>query len=241
LATVSSSPTYSETAFPVPHVRTVIMRCLFGEIERHPSNTSKPNPDVFASDLPVFTTDVRMDKAKQLFEAGPRPGDFAISATGGGGPVEMTFWAPEPAVQWRLSGRAYLLGPDADDDTEAAKTVREEIRKHLRLKEGEADKEDGWSWAREVTAIFGNMSPQSRGWFRNPPPGTPVDQPLPDKRLGFGQKIDDLEDELARQNFRVVVVVPHEVDQVDLSDLDGHKRWRHRLLDGKWQTVEVWP
>ncbi|CAL3963088.1 unnamed protein product, partial [Diplocarpon coronariae] len=40
--------------------------------------------------------------------------------------------------------------------------------------------------------------------FKNPAPGTPIgSQP---EGLGLGQKVSDLEDEVARKNFRVVII-----------------------------------
>jgi pyridoxamine 5'-phosphate oxidase len=243
---ISSSP--SSLPFGVPHVRTVVMRYLLGSMTPHPANPAPLNPRTFESDMPVFTTDVRMAKVAHLFATGPRPDDVETSATGGGGPVEMVFWATGPSVQWRLAGRAYVLGPDADRDTDAARTVREALESRMRKMDAskgaddERQREKEWSWEREVTAMFGNQSPQTRGWFRQPPPGVPLDEPLPDKRLGLGQTVDDLHDEVARKNFRLVVVVPDEVDQADLSDPKRPRRWRYRLEDGgKWATTETWP
>jgi hypothetical protein len=61
--------------------------------------------------------------------------------------------------------------------------------------------------------------------------------------------VEDLEDEVARRNFRVVVIVPQEVDLVDLSDMKNPKRWLFVLredsseakIPGEWEKVEVWP
>ena len=116
----------------------------------------------------------------------------------------------------------------------------------------------GWSWAKEVTAHFGNLSPAMRGSFKNPPPGTPVSIPPSDKRLGLGQKVNDLDDEVARSNFSVVIIKPDEVEQVDLSDPDKARRWKFTYvgpitLDGHpgdgedkdgeyyWKREELWP
>jgi hypothetical protein len=92
-----------------------------------------------------------------------------------------------------------------------------------------------------------------RGSFKAPPPGTPVAYHT-EKGEGLGQRVDDLEDEAARRNFRVVVIVPDEVDQVDLRDELRPRRWLYvyRGADGEsklpggevigeWEKVEVWP
>ncbi|KAF7518112.1 hypothetical protein G7054_g13583 [Neopestalotiopsis clavispora] len=92
-----------------------------------------------------------------------------------------------------------------------------------------------------------------RGTFRNPPPGRPVNLAVGDG-LGLGQKVTDLDDEVARRNFRVVVIVPEEVDRCDLSDPARGRRWFYRFVgaEGKpefpgghvedgWEKLETWP
>ena len=221
------------------------MRCLLGSLAAHPENPAPLNPTVYESDMPVFTTDVRMAKVSHLFASGPHPDDgddASSSATGGGGPVEMVFLAPARSTQWRLAGSAYVLGPNADDDTVSARRVREFLAERMRVVAGGSEEAvKTWSWAREVTALFGNQSRLERGWFRNPPPGMPVDDPLPEKRLALGQCVDDLNDEVARSNFRIVVVVPSEVDQVNMTDPARPRRWQHRFVGGQWETREIWP
>ncbi len=64
----------------------------------------------------------------------------------------------------------------------------------------------------------------------------------------------DLHDALARANFRVVVVVPDQVDYVDLSRPDDPRRWLYTYVgpDGGdargagdvvagWERCEMWP
>ncbi|OAA58114.1 zn 2cys6 transcription factor [Niveomyces insectorum RCEF 264] len=106
-----------------------------------------------------------------------------------------------------------------------------------------------------------------RGTFRNPPPGRPRPRPDPaDPAVpgsGLGAPVDDdhLDDPAARANFRVVVLVPTEVDQVDLARADDPRRWFYRYVgddgeedagnarddegDGEvingWKKWEVWP
>lgn len=79
-----------------------------------------------------------------------------------------------------------------------------------------------------------------RGTFRNPPPGTPISQ-SPGEGLGLGQIVEDLEDGVARENFRVLVIVPEEVDRVDLTDPERGRRWDYRLEGREWKERELWP
>lgn len=56
-------------------------------------------------------------------------------------------------------------------------------------------------------------------------------------------KVDDLHDKYARKNFRVVVIKPEEVEQLDLSD--PAKAFRHKFTynedSGEWKMEELWP
>lgn len=221
-----------------------------------------------------------------------------------GGPVEAVFWSGSPAqTQWRVRGRAVVVGPDiesasdsgpglesgssgvvsarardgakalllsrmrpfADTDADLGNlgaqsqgTVRDDQEEPLVAVTEVPEEDDKWSFARELTAHFGNLSPLMRGTFRNPPPGTPMHQDEgggggnPEHRLG--QRVWDLHDAEARRNFRVVVIVPDELDQVDLRDPERARRWLWRRCasadackegndgaDEEWKRVELWP
>ncbi|KAM5348425.1 hypothetical protein ACJ41O_008249 [Fusarium nematophilum] len=224
------SPSVSNGDPITPRSRTVVFRGLWAELPANPKNQAPLNPPAYESDLLTITTDARMEKVPEL-----SPDGSSVPQSGGGGPVEAVFWAVPSRTQWRLRGRAYLLGPDIDQPSAAP--VKQAIEKHMRLR---GDDSGSWDWAREVTAHFGNLSPVMRGSFRNPPPGTPRNE-KPAPGLGLGQKVDDLNDEVARGNFRVVVIVPEEVDRVDLSDPEEGKRWNYRLAGDSWEETELWP
>ena len=235
-----SSPSASQFT---PRARTVIFRGLWACLPVNPKNTAELNPDVYESDLPTITTDSRMDKVPELL--GSASSAAANSQSGAGGPVEAVFWAAEPHTQWRIRGRAYLIGPDIDSPS--ADPVRAALETHMRStssSEAASRGSHSWSWSRELTAHFGNLSPGMRGSFRNPPPGTPLSE-TPAQGLGLGQKVEGLHDEVARANFRVLVVVPEEVDRVDLTDPDRGRRWNYKLMGSDctatWKVTELWP
>jgi pyridoxamine 5'-phosphate oxidase len=262
LSTLSVHPNHSAgLAAPgyTPRARTLVYRGMWASLPDNPKNSAPHNPDVYEADLVAFTTDARMGKVPELFDsasAGPRSEDEGYGSSGGGGPVEAVFWASKHKTQWRLAGRAYVLGPDIEGDSAAAKAVRQIVLAKMRRKDGDASPGE-WSFAREITAHFGNLSPIMRGSFRNPPPGVPLSQPPEDERLKLGQSVTDLYDEVARANFRVVVVVPIEVDRVDLMDPKRGRRWRYRFFEegqeastervgqgemvGGWDVTELWP
>ncbi|KAK7926994.1 Zn 2cys6 transcription factor [Apiospora marii] len=234
----------------VPRARTCVYRGMWASIPVNPKNEAELNPDIYEADMLTFTTDIRMDKMSELWEDGAvaaggdaLEGNGAWTGSGGGGPVEAVFWAKEPMVQWRIRGKAIVVGPDIEDSDEG-RAAQKALMSRMRKKEGA--NADQWSFTREVTAHFGNLSPGMRGSFRNPPPGTPVDSPV-DDGLGLGQKVTDLQDSIARKNFRVVVIVPYEVDRTDLSDPERGRRWIYRRAtdqkteSGNWEKAELWP
>jgi len=243
-----------------PRARYCIFRSFWAELPENHRNTAPRNPRVYESDLLAFTTDVRMNKAAQVIS----PADFSPTqsqynvdssaptfASGGGGPCEAVFWIKELKVQWRLRGDAFILGPDIDGDAKGPELVRKELGK--RMREVDPTKKGEWSWSREVTGQFGNLSPGMRGSFANRPPGKPVSEPLADESqyVAQGSKVDDLDHAIARQNFRVVVIRPYEVEWTDLEDPSKSRRRVYTLrgaageagtvADADWDFVETWP
>ena len=82
--------------------------------------------------------------------------------------------------------------------------------------------------------------------FKNPPPGQSITKPYDDRNLALGSKAVDLNDPVARKNFRLVVIVPDSVEQTDLSDPDKARRYRYTFdenaaANGRWKTEELWP
>ena len=91
------------------------------------------------------------------------------------------------------------------------------------------------------------------GSFKNPQPGSPVSV-VPAEGHATGQKVSDLEDSVARENFRVVIIKPTVVEQLDLSDPDKARRYRFTFVGdstqetddggeviGEWRREELWP
>lgn len=243
-----------------PRGRTCVFRGLWASLPPNDKNNAQRNPDAYESDCLTLTTDARMAKVPELFGSGETGDAPVASSSGGGGPVEAMFWVPATGTQWRLRGHAWVLshadisGADTASSP-GAKAAREAISKRMRSTTTITSSGDGWSWEREVEAHFGNLSPGMRGSFKNPPPGTPrAKEPGPGE--GLGQKVGDelLGDEVARRNFRVVVIVPEEVDTWDGKDPDNQRRYVYTFVGpdakatapggeviGGWEKVEVWP
>ncbi|CRG84375.1 hypothetical protein PISL3812_01668 [Talaromyces islandicus] len=231
VATVQRDP---QSGSSIPRVRYCGFRGFFGDLKLHHSaekqlkEENELNPSLYESDLLAFTTDVRMQKIEQF-------SDFERA-------IEVVFWVKELMAQWRLRGKAFVIGDDASKSAE--KESRAEIFKALRRKPNypEASAED-WTWEKEVTAYFANHSPIMRGSFKNPPPGQPLSDEPTDPNLKLGQKVTGLHDATARANFRVVAIRVEEVDRLDLTVPERAARWR--IADsnkaGQWEEVELWP
>ena len=236
---------------------------MWAELPENKHNDAPQNERIYESELPTFTTDVRMEKVGELFASseGHAVDREQVQGSGGGGPVEAVYWIKETGTQWRIAGKAFVVGEDIEGDgnqSSGVRTVKSEVGARMRaVKEGE------WSWGKELTAHFGNCSPGMRGkvfhtnentrlaadamlqgTWRNPPPGTPATQP-PDKEHELGQKVSDLHDPIARKNFRVVIIVPDTVEQTDISDPENSRRWKYTFVakegKGGWEKVELWP
>ena len=150
VSTVARDPA---TGTVMPRVRICGFRGFFGELKPHPSGekqleeNGEKNPAIFESDMLSFTTDVRMEKVGQLAEFN--------------GAIEVAFWVKEAMSQWRIRGRAFVIGDDAEEKHE--QEARREILKGLRRRKQNVDDEKQWTWEKEVTTYFANHTPFLRG------------------------------------------------------------------------------
>lgn len=167
LSTLAAAPPGSPTPY-VPRARYCIFRGFWAELPENEHNHAPKNPRVYESDLPTFTTDVRMEKVGQIFGSSAGHADKAsqTQGSGGGGPVEAVWWNEEAGTQWRIKGRAFIVAPDIDDGEESSgvRTVKSEVGRRMRIID--ATHEDDWSWARELTGAFGNQSPGIKGTYQ---------------------------------------------------------------------------
>lgn len=149
----------------MPRVRYCIHRGFWAELPENKHNDAERNPQVYQSDCPTFTTDVRMEKVGQIFatSAGHAESNAQIQGSGGGGPVEAVYWNADTGTQWRIKGRAFVIADDIEGDEESSgvRTVKSEVGKRMRIVD--EGKEDQFSWQRELTGFFGNQSPGIKG------------------------------------------------------------------------------
>jgi pyridoxamine 5'-phosphate oxidase len=154
----------------LPRARYCIMRGFWAELPENKHNNAPMNPHVYESEMPAFTTDVRMNKPIELFgsSAGHAEDVSQAQGCGGGGPCEAVWWVKEAMVQWRMKGEAFVVGNDVEGEegekeSSGVRTLKSEVGSRMRVVDGE--KEGEWSWKRELTGHFGNNSPGLRGVF----------------------------------------------------------------------------
>jgi hypothetical protein len=156
----------------LPRARYCIMRGFWSELPENKHNNAPMNPRVYESEMPAFTTDVRMNKPIELFASSSGHAKDASQAqgSGGGGPCEAVWWIKECQVQWRMKGEAFVVGNDVEGgegekekESSGVRTLKSEVGSRMRVVD--AEKEGEWSWKRELTGHFGNNSPGLRGMF----------------------------------------------------------------------------
>ena len=152
----------------LPRARYCIMRGFWSELPENKHNNAPMNPKVYESDMPAFTTDVRMNKPIELFASSSGHAKDASQAqgSGGGGPCEAVWWVKEAMVQWRMKGEVFVVGNDVEGEekeSSGVRTLKSEVGSRMRVVD--AEKEGEWSWKRELTGHFGNNSPGLRGLF----------------------------------------------------------------------------
>ncbi|OJJ76984.1 hypothetical protein ASPBRDRAFT_112346 [Aspergillus brasiliensis CBS 101740] len=234
--TTLSTPPLSKT--PLPRSRTVEFRGFFPTLNLHSSAIQSLkdqhiglNPDIYESEMIALTTDKRMEKVQELESSG--------------GVVEAVFWLREVGNQWRVRGKGVIIGDDiqGEKEREARGFVERGLRRKDTTTTGDGDGDGEWNWDRQVDMYFANHSPGMRGSFKNPPPGTPRSQQPENPELKLGQKVEDLKDKVARENFRVVVIRPEEVERLDINDPSNPIRTRWTAVrDGEeWEEVDLWP
>jgi len=167
-SSLHSAPSGAPTQH-VPRARYCIFRGFWAELPENKHNEAPMNERNFESEMPTFTSDVRMMKVPEIFgsSAGHAKSLDQAVGSGGGGPCEAVWWVKETQIQWRMKGQAFVIAPDIEEETDQSKmgsgvrTVKSEVGSRMRVV-----KEDGksdWSWSKELTAHFGNNSPGLRG------------------------------------------------------------------------------
>ncbi len=141
---------------------------MWAELPENKYNDATHNERIYESDLLAITTDVRMAKVPEIFGSSPGHGTVEQSqGSGGGGPVEAVFWVKGAMTQWRIKGEAYVVAQDIEgegEESSGTRTVKSKVGERMRVVKEEG--KENWSWSKELTAHFGNLSPGMRGSFK---------------------------------------------------------------------------
>ena len=168
-SSLAPAPKKGPTDF-LPRARYCIYRGMWAEIPENKHYDGPTNEKIYESELPTFTTDVRMGKPFELFasSSGHAKDHSQSQGSGGGGPCEAVWWIKgDTQVQWRMKGEAFIVGPDIEGEGDQSKessgvrTAKSEIGSRMKVIKEEG--KENWSWKTEVTNHFGNMSPGMKG------------------------------------------------------------------------------
>lgn len=160
-SSLAPAPKGSPTEY-LPRARYCIYRAMWAELPENKHNDAPMNDRVYESDMPCFTSDVRMNKVFELFasSAGKADDTSLTQGSGGGGPCEAVWWVKtdKTKVQWRIKGTAFVVGNDIEGEEESSgvRTVKTQLFSRMRVVKEEG--KSGWSWAKELTG-YGKKSP----------------------------------------------------------------------------------
>ncbi|GKZ23156.1 hypothetical protein AbraIFM66951_002093 [Aspergillus brasiliensis] len=211
--TTLSTPPLSKT--PLPRSRTVEFRGFFPTLNLHSSAIQSLKDQHIGLNPDIYESEmIALTTDKRM--------EKVQELESSGGVVEAVFWLREVGNQWRVRGKGVIIGDDiqGEKEREARGFVERGLRRKENIGKGDGD-----------------------GSFKNPPPGTPRSQQPENPELKLGQKVEDLKDKVARENFRVVVIRPEEVERLDINDPSNPIRTRWTAVrDGEeWEEVDLWP
>ncbi|ORY30325.1 hypothetical protein BCR39DRAFT_494590 [Naematelia encephala] len=186
--------------------------------------------DLTPSALFLTTTDTRMQK----------PVHLRHDPT-----VEIAWWIVEPAVQFRITGQAYVI-PPANEADSASKFHDILTGLGLDPDKNVEGKPEWWEGQRKLLwdkAMSGHL----RGSFGRPPPGTPLSEIEQKPEDWISSLPNDSDDpkvkkdiEYALSHFALLAIKPTGFELLELK-ATPNKRTQWTLKGDEWVRVEVAP
>ncbi|KAG2022588.1 hypothetical protein CC2G_000325 [Coprinopsis cinerea AmutBmut pab1-1] len=238
LSTLDSQPSpFSLTV--APRVRSHIFRSFL-------SPPSQPN-------LPLIhtTTDIRTPKVDQI-TSNPHT------------PVEVAWWIEGRQQQFRIRGKAVIIGSPGDPRNGSFAHWRDVVRGAQ--SPGSDAANDGQStgylglksltlspsfdWEQQRISSFKAMSAHMKASWCRPVPGTPLEGGQEEAKkwpVRLEELTPDSSDEdkknwqVALNNFALVIIEPVFVDLVDLAVIPNRRFFYERDEKGNWEEKEVVP
>lgn len=218
-----------------PSVRTVVFRGFVGQPRKEDEpNGGNPIKDVTSS-LIVASSDRLMLKSEQILQQ--------QQSNGSGNGFEVCWWHQGTQEQIRLSGRAWLLTGNQDEN---ASFPAARLRDLIEVPQDG----DSWTWEGERKRQFAKHSPGLRASFQNPHPASPLThekEQLVKAGITLPGSLEEAKDEEeagrikeALKRFCLVILECQEVDYLRTEPFPPErKQWK--LQDGEWSTQEVSP
>ncbi|KAI5454827.1 hypothetical protein NCC49_002110 [Naganishia albida] len=189
----------------------------------------------------LFSTDIRSPKCQEITENSA----CALSA-----------WLAQTGVQFRIDGHAYLYRPLWTGNSRDEKTwTRPRSSLDTTPTNLKAIQETVFTTDLESLSrsMFEELSPRTRAWHSRGVPGGRINDFAPTEREAWLQELTRLlapirqagqaaEFVAAARNFALLIVVPYEVDVVQIVSQGHDRRWQWRLReDLTWEVIELVP
>ena len=181
-------------SLPRPAVRTVVFRGFVGESwgSEPPSQVSEGNC-LARSSLFLVSTDALTAKVEELEQSK--------------GAFEVCWWHAGTNQQIRFNGTAHLYSPRCN-----VGFPETYLRRYIHT-------DGNWRWEDERERIWKSHKPEMRGSFRNPHPGTPLDEEKKQKlrivKLDGDDSGPDMDE--AKSRFTLLVLEAKELEILDLD------------------------
>lgn len=179
---------------PRPAVRTVVFRGFVGETQDHNPTSTLPGGNPLAeSSLILVSTDALMAKVGELEQSN--------------GAFEVCWRHAGTNQQIRFNGTAHLYRKSG-----AVSFPEVHLKRYIRT--------DGdWRWEKECDRLWKSHRPGMRGSFRNPPPGSPLDEEKKKKLkvVELGSDDDGPDAREAKSRFSLVILEVTELEILNLS------------------------
>jgi pyridoxamine 5'-phosphate oxidase len=179
---------------PRPSVRTVVFRGFVGESrdKEPPEKLPGGNPPVESS-LIVVTTDTLMAKVAELEQSN--------------GAFEVCWWHAGTNQQIRFNGTAHLYRRNG-----IAEFPESYLKRFI-------SPSSEWNWENELVRQWKAHRPAMRGSFRNPPPGSKMDEEKKEKleTVELDGDDDGSDAREAKERFSLIMLEITEIEFLDLS------------------------
>lgn len=183
------------------------------------------------SPCPTFTTDSRDNKVAHIFGKDETdrslPGfDVFGRGSGGGGSVEAVYWLAKVKMQWRLRGKCHLITDGAGDDN--LDSGQDNTHDHQQRRQEGLTSSKAAIRPHLVSSDHDSIQDDDSAWEA--------------EVQGYYQRLSrEIQISFLRSSFTVGIIVPDEVEMMDLTDATVARRkiWKFEASEHGGQSK--WP